>query len=117
MESPMGPGFESQVPNIFAIIFLQMIQRLSCLVVYHTPQISRRQMASRPNPKAKIECPSWSQVNAYAWNLESQVRLEREWATNCQSYLQIGPNTPLGLFFFLFFLYLFICFIIYFYYH
>ena len=37
MHSPMGPGFESQVPHICFAFFLQEIQRAPGVVAHHTP--------------------------------------------------------------------------------
>ena len=110
VESLMGPGFESQVPQYICFIFLQIIACGSQGVAHHTPQRSRRQMASRPNLKARIEGSPYSPVNAYAWNGESQSRLERKWAKQLQISPPLGPNTPLVYFLFIIFIYLLYCF-------
>ena len=46
---PLGLGFESQVPQIFVIIFIQVIACDSAGVAYHGSPDPKRQMAFRPN--------------------------------------------------------------------
>ena len=67
MENPLGPGFESQVPQNIYLIFLQAIVCSIISVVYHTLTISTRQMAFRPNLVARNEGPSCSLVKGVYW--------------------------------------------------
>ena len=54
VESPMGPGFESQVPQYICFIFLQVIACDFQGAAHHTPSDSKRQMAYRPDLVAHI---------------------------------------------------------------
>ena len=45
----MGPGLESQVPHIFAIVFLQIFQCISKIMAYHTPSSNHLPDGPRPD--------------------------------------------------------------------
>ena len=54
VEIPLGPGFESQVPQNVYLIFLQVFPRDTQKMVYRVHPIPKRQMASKSNLKARI---------------------------------------------------------------
>ena len=104
---PLGPGFESQVPQYLCAIFIQVLSCNAQDVVHHMPHRSRRQMAFRPNLKARIEGSPWTQVNKHALDGKSQTRLGRFGPLKLQITPPLGPNTPLVILFFYLFYYLF----------
>ena len=71
----MGPGFESQVPQMPIIIFSQVIQCKANGVVHHTPSDPKCQMASRPNLMAQNERPPCALVNRRTRDHEKLTRL------------------------------------------
>ena len=111
VDCPLGPGFESRVPQMLIIILFQEIQCKAKDVVYHAPPDLRCQMASRPNLKAKIERPSCSPVNTRVGNLEIQSRLATIGPKNCSSHHNLGPTPPLVyVLLLIIFIYFFYCF-------
>ena len=49
VQDPMGPGFESQVPQKLCIIFLQVFRRASAIMVHHTPSNLKAPDGPRPD--------------------------------------------------------------------
>ena len=88
LQSPMGPGFESQVPQNIYLIFLQALSCNAQNMVHHMPQRSRRQMASRPDLVDRNEGLPYTQVNNHALD---QAKSNRPGSFG----LRISNNTPL----------------------
>ena len=81
------------------------------LKVHNMPHGSRRQMASRPNPRVQIASSSYSLVKGMRWN----GKVKQAWTfwawKIADSTLKLGPAPPLLVISFLLIFYLFTCFI------
>ena len=85
----------------FSFRYSSVSHALQCTIL---PQISKRQMASRPNLMAQMGCLPYTQVNQGIGNLEVNPGLLANGPLNCQSHSLSRPNTPLVIsFFFLLF--------------
>ena len=111
---PLGPGFESQVPQNIYSIFLHIFMCSTPRVIHHTPQRSTRQVASGQDPVAKVEGPPYSLVSACIANSESQQGCLRRAQTISIQTPSLGP-IHLGLFFSFhyFFIYLLVLFLLF----
>ena len=69
-----GPGFESQVPILFVIIFFQVIQCLSKRAVHDTPSFQCLPDGPRPDLVVHIGGPPYSQVNGCTWDLGKSIQ-------------------------------------------
>ena len=117
VQDPTGPGFESQVPILFCIIFLQIIQCLSKCVAYHASSCNQW----TDGPQAKSDGPDGMPTichgqRAYVESREVKAGLHK-WALKLLVSPLIRPTPPLVISFSFFSFYLFISFINYFYYH
>ena len=99
---PLGPGFESQVPQNLYFLFLWIFTCRLHNVVHHIPQSSTLQVACKANMKARMEWLPCSLVNARVGNPKKSNRPAANGPGNCNQHLPIGPAPPLSLFFFSF---------------
>ena len=74
VQDPLGPGFESQVPQNFVTLFLQVLRCSAEGREHHTSSDLNVPNGFELDPKARTIDPPWIQVNASIGNLESQQR-------------------------------------------
>ena len=75
VQDPMGPGFESQIPQCLCIIFLQLIPCSIQGAAYHASSLDHLPDGPRPDLVAQNEGLWWDQVSACMENQQSQTRL------------------------------------------
>ena len=107
VQSPLGPGFESQVPQIFVIIFIQVIACDSAGVAYHGPSFRCLPDGPRPDQVVQIERAPHALVNQCTWESRSQPGLLVLGHQNCCLNLPKSGPTSNSLYFLIYFFILF----------
>ena len=74
-QNPLGPGFESQVPQNFVIFFLQGFMCISPGVDHHTPPDLKGYVATKADPMAQDRDSSYSLVNKRTLDHRKSSRL------------------------------------------
>ena len=109
---PMGPGFESQVPQNFVMFFLQVLRCSIPSVDYHMSSDLNVPSGFKLDPKARIIDPPWIQVNACIGDWKSQQG-PTFWAWNYADHTpNSSPTPPKVCLYFYFFSLIFYCFLL-----
>ena len=111
VEQASGPGFESQVPPLFHIVFLSVIRRVYRWDDHHGPSSSNQpdvQEARSDGYHMKVHQRPWSTCSRGS---KKSTWTNSFWAQNCQQHTPpnyfLRPNFSLS-FLFIFFFYLII---------
>ena len=114
VQNPRGPGFESQVPPYCFVIFLQVFQRTSAIVAYHTSSCNQWTDGLQAKSDGPDGIPTMvPSQSAYAGSGKS-TRGQLQWALILLIRLLFQAHTPLSLsilFLSIYFIYLYYLFI------
>ena len=118
VENPLGPGFESQVPQYICCIFLADVP--ACFINYGPSYAFRSQAPD--GPQAKSDGPDWMCTILPSQHTHGQTGKSTRMACigpqKCYSHIQIRPTPPLVIsFYFLYSFYLFVCFVNFYFYY